>query len=48
MGAILSPMTYRAGRLGMAIFAAAAIAWPALTGPAAARGPDNISDVAEA
>ena len=48
MGAILNPHDDRAGRLGLAIFAAAAIAWPALTGPAAARGPDNISDVAEA
>jgi serine protease Do len=48
MGAILNPMTYRAGRFGLAIFAAAAIAWPALTGPAAARGPDNIADVSEA
>jgi serine protease Do len=48
MGAILNPMTHRAGRFGLAIFAAAAIAWPALTGSAAARGPDNISDVAEA
>jgi len=41
-------MTHRAGRFGLAIFAAAAIAWPGLTGSAAARGPDNISDVAEA
>ena len=48
MGAILNPMTHRAGRFGLAIFAAAAIAWPALTVPAAARGPDNIADVAEA
>ena len=48
MGAILNPMTHRAGRFGVAIFAAAAIAWPALIGSAAARGPDNISDVAEA
>jgi serine protease Do len=48
MGAILNPMTHRAGRFGLAIFAAAAIAWPALTSSAAARGPDNISDVAEA
>jgi serine protease Do len=41
-------MMHLAGRFGLAIFAAAAIAWPALTGSAAARGPDNISDVAEA
>jgi len=48
MGAILNPMTHRAGRFGLAIFAAAAIAWPLLTAPAQARGPDSISDVAEA
>jgi serine protease Do len=48
MGAILKQMTHRTGRFGLAIFAAAAIAWPALTSPAAARGPDSISDVAEA
>ena len=48
MGAMFNPMTYRAGRLGLAIFTAAAIAWPAMTGSAAARGPDSISDVAEA
>ena len=47
-GRIFNRMTTRAGRASLAIFAAAAIAWPALTGPAAARGPDNISDVAEA
>ena len=32
----------------MAIFAAAAIAWPVLTRSGAARGPDGIADVAEA
>src|SRR5664279_4564610 len=48
MGAILKQMTHRTGRYVLAIFAAAAIAWPALTSPAAARGPDSISDVAEA
>jgi len=48
MGAIRNPIIPRAGRFGLAIFAAAAIAWPALTGSAAARGPDSISDVAEA
>jgi serine protease Do len=48
MGAILKQMTHRPGRFGLAIFAAAAIAWPLLTAPAQARGPDNISDVAEA
>src|SRR5664279_1960529 len=48
MGAILNPMTHRAGRFGLAIFAAAAIAWPLLTAPAQAREPDGIADVAEA
>jgi len=48
MGAILNPITSRAGRFGLAIFAAAAIAWPLLTAPAQARGPDGIADVAEA
>src|SRR6202142_96579 len=48
MGAILNPMTHRAGRFGLAIFAAAAIVWPLLTAPAQARGPDGIADVAEA
>ncbi len=37
----------RSGRL-LGIFAAAAIALPMLAGPAVARGPDNIADVAEA
>ncbi len=35
------------GRAGLAIFTAAAIAWPALTSSAAARGPEGIADVAE-
>src|SRR5664279_4212084 len=48
MGAILDPMTRRTGRFGLAIFAAAAIAWPLLAAQAAPRGPDAISDVAEA
>src|SRR5450756_304103 len=48
MGAILNPMTHRAGRFWLTIFAAAAIAWPLLTAPAQARGPDGIADVAEA
>src|ERR1019366_8093376 len=48
MGAILNPMTHRAGRFGLTIFAATAIAWPLLTAPAQARGPDGIADVAEA
>jgi serine protease Do len=48
MGAIRTSLTSPIGRTGLAIFAAAAIAWPALTGPAQARGPENISDTAEA
>ena len=52
MGAIFNRKTTPVGRAGLraglAIFAAAAIAWPAFTGPAAARGPDGISEVAEA
>jgi serine protease Do len=48
MGALFTSLTTPAGRAGLAIFLAAAIAWPALSGPALARGPDNISDVAEA
>ena len=35
------------GRAGLALLTAVAIAWPALTAPAAARGPDGIADVAE-
>jgi serine protease Do len=34
-------------RAALAIFAAAAIAWPAMIVPAAARGPDGIADAAE-
>jgi serine protease Do len=45
MGAFLK---HRNGRWALAIFTAAAIAWPLMAGPAAARGPENISDVAEA
>ena len=48
MGAIVKQMTHRSGRLGLAIFAAAAIAWPEPAAQAAPRGPDAISDVAEA
>ena len=48
MGARMSLLSTPFGRAGLAIFAAAAIAWPALTGPAYARGPDGIADVAEA
>ncbi len=47
MGANFSHLTQR-GRATLAIFAAAAIAWPMFTQPAAARGPDGIADVAEA
>ncbi len=35
------------GRAGLALLTAAAIAWPILTVPAAARGPEGIADVAE-
>ena len=47
MGANFSHLTQR-GRATLAIFAAAAIAWPMFTQAAAARGPDGIADVAEA
>ncbi len=47
MGALFSAKFFRAGRTGLTILTAAAIAWPTLTGPAQARGPDGISDVAE-
>jgi serine protease Do len=46
MGARFPHRFLRPGRMGLAIVAAA-IAWPLLTGPAAARGPDSIADVAE-
>ncbi len=36
-----------ARRTGLAVLLAAAIAWPGMTVPAAARGPENIADVAE-
>ena len=48
MGANFTSLTTPVARAGFAIFAAAAIAWPALTGQALARGPDGIADVAEA
>jgi serine protease Do len=48
MGALFPRMRAPLGRTAMAVLFAAAIAWPAMTGPAAARGPDSISDVAEA
>src|SRR6185437_8688760 len=47
MGAFLKPLPQPSGRLSLAFFAAAII-WPLLAAPAAARGPENISDVAEA
>src|SRR5215831_11056376 len=40
-------LTIPFSRTGLAILAAAAMAWPVLTTPAAARGPDGIADVAE-
>src|SRR5512135_3314059 len=48
MGACLTRMPAPLCRAGLAILLAAAIAWPAMTTPAAARGPDGIADVAEA
>jgi serine protease Do len=39
--------TIPVSRTGLALLTAAAIAWPILTVPAAARGPDGIADVAE-
>ncbi|MFN3657094.1 MAG: DegQ family serine endoprotease [Pseudolabrys sp.] len=47
MGALYSRMTAPRGRAVLAIFAAVAIAWQATSGPAAARGPEGIADVAE-
>ena len=47
MGASFFRLRPTVGRAGLAIFAAAAIAWPALAAPAAARGPEGIADVAE-
>src|SRR5579864_5580929 len=47
MGAFLKQLPHPTGRLSLAFFAAAII-WPLLAAPAAARGPENISDVAEA
>ncbi len=48
MGALFPRMTAPVGRLAVAVLFAAAIAWLSLSGPAVARGPDNIADVAEA
>jgi serine protease Do len=47
MGASFFRLTRPVGRAGLAIFTAVAIAWPALTSLAAARGPEGIADVAE-
>jgi serine protease Do len=47
MGAFVPVQFARASRFGLAIFAAAAIAWPLMMGPAQARGPEGIADVAE-
>jgi serine protease Do len=47
MGALFDRMTAPVGRAGLAILLATAIAWPVMTAPAAARGPENIADVAE-
>src|SRR5450631_544341 len=48
MGAISASLKSPLARTGIVVFAAAAIAWPLWTGPAQARGPDGIADVAEA
>jgi serine protease Do len=48
MGALFTSMTTRAGRASLGLLAAAAITWPLLNSQALARGPDNISDTAEA
>jgi serine protease Do len=47
MGALFNSMTTPVARTRLAIFLAAAIAWPALTSAAFARGPENIADTAE-
>ena len=47
MGASFFRLTRPVGRAGLAIFTATAIAWPALTSPAGARGPEGIADAAE-
>src|SRR5471030_644367 len=48
MGAVFTSLKSPLARTCLAIFVATAIAWPALSGPAYARGPDGIADVAEA
>jgi serine protease Do len=47
MGASFFRLTSSVGRAGLAMFTAAAVAWPALTTHAAARGPEGIADAAE-
>jgi len=47
MGALLTSLTTPVRRPAAAILLAAAIVWPAMTVPAAARGPEAIADVAE-
>ncbi|MDO8877551.1 MAG: DegQ family serine endoprotease [Pseudolabrys sp.] len=47
MGAFSPSRFLRAGRAGLTILTAAAIALPVLTEPVQARGPDGIADVAE-
>ncbi len=47
MGALFDRMTTPVRRPAAAIFVAAAIAWPVMPVPAAARGPEAIADVAE-
>src|SRR5262245_1021441 len=47
MGAHFFRKKTTVGRVGLAILTAATVAWPALTGPAAARGPEGIADAAE-
>ncbi|HEX3859440.1 MAG TPA: trypsin-like peptidase domain-containing protein, partial [Pseudolabrys sp.] len=48
MGAPVSRKACHVRRTGLALVAAAALAWPMFAQPAAARGPDGIADVAEA
>lgn len=47
MGALFPSRLLRSGRSGLSLLTAAAIAWPLMTVPVQARGPENIADVAE-
>src|SRR5689334_23804223 len=47
MGESIFRLKSPVGRAGLAIFVAAAVAWPAFITQAAARGPEGIADVAE-